>query len=113
MQKILNNCVINECGQCGHYIEYGDLDIVSECGNMTMQDGNFPEVDPDKIHPECELKDVEVFEVDNKNIDKIEVRIIKKPRHVCMIAPPPDVAGYTIILPSDDIEKILIIRKGE
>lgn len=90
MQKITNNSLINDCELCYHSFWNGDR---LECQNVPMIEigGRFPEVNPDKIHESCPLKDVEVVD------DKVKLQEFA------------DWHGTVL----DDIEKILIIRKGE
>jgi len=108
MKRLSDKVVIDKCGDCEHCFDAfsGEYDKpfgitpedykFPECSNLPMTDnGTFPKVDINKIHPSCLLKEVEVI-TDKDSIDYM----------VCCV---PEV----YIKDTESIEKILIIRKAK
>jgi hypothetical protein len=74
MERLVNDAVIDRCGKCNHCFdsyagEYDKPFVITpedykhpECDNLPMtNDGTFPEVDVNKLRPDCPLHTVEVI----------------------------------------------------
>ena len=93
MKKIVNNAVIECCDFCTFKIDLlpekglGHLGI--KCSKLLIK------VNPNQIHPDCPLPDVEVYSPESKDLYEI-INDISCLKHRCQ-----------------NIEKIIIVRKAK
>lgn len=110
MSKLSDGAVVERCGGCLHCFdnyngEY-DYPIIEpkdyknpECGNMPMtDDGCFPYVNPDTIHPDCPLQTV--IKIDNEMFKEIlQITLLMN-------------NGQKFKLDLNEVRDILIVKKG-
>ena len=98
MKKLVNNSVIEKCGEC----QYSFSDNVDDCLCGLLYSAPTP-VDPDKIHPECPLSYCKVIDCQEINV---EIKTTPKVRPNTMI-------DGSMTRTYDNIEKILIVKKAK
>ncbi len=111
VKKLSDGAVVERCRDCEHIIGDQEQDLDNrpvgkpyyQCANQEMIDGAFPEVNPYTIHRDCKLRDVEVVDCKQLNL-----RLTMTPKVVPNTRTDGAVSTFY-----EDIEQILIVRKGD